>query len=194
MITKEDFLRDVSDHVMTVLQDHGVYRHIRFSRPNSGIYRFELTTFPDYLVISGDCGCYVFCRLPDMFDFFRVSELKINEGYWAEKLEAKDRRNGLREFSSKKVKAALEQNFNEWLSEQFLASGDEDAARLEFEHDVLNACEDENDFNSLGVVELGCGYECEAFRFSAHEFCDNFIWCLYAIAWGIQQYDKREAQ
>ncbi len=48
-ITEEGFLKDVSCHQMTVLRDEGVFRHVRFSRPDSSSYRFDLITWPRHL-------------------------------------------------------------------------------------------------------------------------------------------------
>lgn len=41
-------------------------------------------TWPGHLSITGDVGGYTFCRLRDMFEFFRGGQ--INPGYWGEKL------------------------------------------------------------------------------------------------------------
>ena len=70
--TEARFLGDVDWHVMTVLRDDGVHRHIRLKRPDSGSYWFDLITWPGTLCIDGDCGTYVFRRLEDMFQFFRT--------------------------------------------------------------------------------------------------------------------------
>lgn len=95
--TQEQFLKDVATHEMHILHEDGVYRHIRFKRPGTGCMHFDLITYPGYLVYSGDIGCYVFSRLDDMFEFFRSERkyktgdgLKINLGYWSEKLQATD--------------------------------------------------------------------------------------------------------
>ncbi len=67
-----EFLKDVSAHVMRVIRDDGAHRHLRFAAPTSSIYWFDVITYPGELVITGDCGTYVFRRLPDMFEFFRT--------------------------------------------------------------------------------------------------------------------------
>lgn len=101
---EKSFLRDVKDHVMEIRQDDGLYRSIRFQKPGRWTYGFDITTWPGYLCISGDMGCFVFARLPDMFEFFRGQKphikgdktLGINLGYWAEKVQAQDRPNPAR--------------------------------------------------------------------------------------------------
>lgn len=85
----ESFMRDVATHEMTVFRDDGLYRHIRFRRPNTMRTHFDLITYPGYLCYSGDMGTYVFSRLDDMFEFFRTDR-DINPGYWSEKLQAVD--------------------------------------------------------------------------------------------------------
>jgi hypothetical protein len=59
---KEQFLRDVSEHVLTVLRDDGADRHLRFRKPGTGCYGFDLLTWPGHLLITGDCGSYPRCR------------------------------------------------------------------------------------------------------------------------------------
>ena len=87
------FLGDVAQHEMTIIRDDGLYRHIRFKRPGSSAYWFDILTWPSRLCISGDMGDYVFSRLPDMFEFFRrepneKGAIPINPDYWGEKLVA----------------------------------------------------------------------------------------------------------
>src|ERR1035438_10338294 len=67
----ESFLADVAEHAMAVMQDNGVYRHLRFRKPGSSNMWFDLITWPGSLVISGDMGTWAFSRVEDMFAFFR---------------------------------------------------------------------------------------------------------------------------
>lgn len=126
--TQDRFERDVAAHQMTVLHEEGVYRHIRFGRPDSSSMHFDLITYPGYLVYSGDMGCYVFSRLRDMFEFFRTdrldtkdpSKLHINRGYWSEKLEAVDgnrRQAGATEFSPEKFRQVIKEYRLRWVRE-----------------------------------------------------------------------------
>ncbi|GGJ56127.1 hypothetical protein [Glutamicibacter ardleyensis] len=81
----QTFNKNLGDHVMTVLHDEGLYRHLRFKNPKNGFYWFDLITWPGNLTITGDMGTYTFARTEDMFTFFTG---QINTGYWAEKLRA----------------------------------------------------------------------------------------------------------
>src|ERR1039457_99476 len=82
---RERFERDTAEHEMTVIHDDGLYRHLRFQKPGSWIYGYDIVTWPGYLAITGDAGEYMFARLPDMFEFFAGND-RINPQYWAEKL------------------------------------------------------------------------------------------------------------
>jgi hypothetical protein len=73
---------------MEILQDEGVHRHVRFARPGTGMYSFNLVTWPGHLAVSGDVETFVFSREHDMFGFFGGNRRRINPGYWAEKVQA----------------------------------------------------------------------------------------------------------
>ena len=83
---KEFFLN--SDHELSILHDEGVYRHLQMKQPNTNNMWYDIVTYPNNLVISGDMGCCVFSRINDMFQFFRTDELSINYSYWSEKEQA----------------------------------------------------------------------------------------------------------
>lgn len=86
--TLQDFLNDVKNHELIIHKDDGIYRHITLRDPKTINLLFNITTFPDYLVITGDMGTITFSRVDDMFKFFRNDELNINPNYWAEKIQA----------------------------------------------------------------------------------------------------------
>lgn len=79
------------EHVMHVLHDDGLYRHLKFEHPSgTDIWRFHIVTWPGYLSISGDLESYTFCAAEDMLDFFThaIGPEGINAGYWAEKVRS----------------------------------------------------------------------------------------------------------
>lgn len=91
------FVSQIGEHEMTVLRDDGLYRHVRFARPGTSMYQFDLVTWPGYLAIGGDTDHFVFRRITDMFEFFGDGgssggfdhrEYGINPHYWSEKLVA----------------------------------------------------------------------------------------------------------
>jgi hypothetical protein len=191
-VTEEQFLDDVADHRMTIIRDDGIYRHVAFKRPGTSDMHFDLITWPMCLCYTGDMGTYVFRRLEDMFVFFRTSHpcqspedknLKINPSYWAEKLEAVDRTDGLKQYSPDKVRAEVK----EWLDN--LDASEE--LRQAVEDEVLSEADDQ-----YAAVEAIRNFEFEGeeifsdfFEVGIDEYTGRFIWCCYALAWGVQQYD-----
>ena len=45
---EERFLNDVSEHQITVIRDQDTDRHIRFRRPGTSCYGFDLITWPGH--------------------------------------------------------------------------------------------------------------------------------------------------
>jgi hypothetical protein len=87
--TSEDGTQSTRPHEMTVLHDEGLYRHLRFRSPDTGVYWFDLITWPGCLTVNGDCGTFTFSREEDMFGFFRGRQ--VNPQYWAEKVRGETR-------------------------------------------------------------------------------------------------------
>lgn len=193
--TEESFLKDVSKHVMTVLRDDGVHRHLRFKIPDSGNMYFDIVTYPHFLVYSGDMGCYVFSRLNDMFEFFRCrperekQNLYINLGYWAEKLEATDKPDGHEQYNSE----SLTNHVNEWLAEV-----EADAELRERVADEVLSYVDDGEIRARDALT---GFQHEdrypfqdSWECNFTEYTYRFVWCCYALAWAIRTYDQARAE
>jgi hypothetical protein len=205
--TEESFLKDVSNHSMKILKDDGVYRHLQFSNNGSWNQRFEIVTWPEFLAYSGDMGCFVFSRLNDMFEFFRTDRrdkehLGINLGYWAEKLEAIDRDGrspGVTQFSPENFRAAVEEQVQEWVEDYELSVEEAEELRENVEEYVTSR---ENDgeyearqaLENFSVTINGIVFEFRAWDWDFDEYTYRFIWCCYALAWGIQMYDKTKEE
>ena len=205
--TGKMFLKDVAGHKMTVLLDQGVHRSIRFAAEGKNSYfnHFVLTTWPWHLCISGDMGTFVFNRLEDMFEFFRTPSdkpgLYINTGYWEEKCEASDRRtNGTRVYDADRFKECVMDRFKEHefdnrkakascleqLKEEVLyAENEYEAHTLASRFRFYANPADEFNRERHPDFELTDFWECELKEYTYH-----YVWCCYAIAWGIRQYDK----
>lgn len=195
--TEDQFLKYVAEHQMTVIHEDGVHRHIRFSRPGTSCMHFDLITWPGSLCYTGDMGTYVFSRLHDMFEFFRTDreysekkgqKLSINLGYWAEKVQAPDKYDGLKKYDADKFR----QTIGEWLD-----SGEvSDAVREAVNDDVLSCADDGPD----RAMDAAMNFEHDGFTFRDFWECDlteyshRFVWCCYALAWGILQYDASSAE
>lgn len=186
---RERFERDTAEHEMTVRLDNGLYRHLRFQKPGSWTYGFDIVTWPGYLAIVGDAGDYLFARTADMFEFFEGDGERINPDYWGEKLqgpghdterrysEEKFRRRVVEWFEdvSEDMSAHESAALRDAVNEQIL--NDYDAARTESEaHRALR------DFEHDGQVIY------DSWEWDLRDFDPRFLWCCWAIAWGIAQY------
>jgi hypothetical protein len=214
MGSEQDFLMDVDKHQMQVIRDDGVYRHIRFKRLETSCMHFDLVTWPGYLAYTGDMGCYVFSRLSDMFEFFRTDRkyaarngatLSINLGYWSEKLQAVDgsRSNGsATEFSADKFRRVINEYRLNWVREyrhditqyerrelweavdSYVLSHIDDNEQVAMQHAY--------DFSfRVGRREFAFT---DLFEHNFTEYTHRFIWCCYALAWGIKQYDDAKIE
>ncbi len=191
-ITKEQFLKDVAEHQVTILRDDGLYRHVRFRKPGTICQWFDLITWPGYLCYCGDMGEYVFTRLPDMFEFFRRPDSRrgVDLRYWAEKCRAVDQVDGIKKYDADHAAARI----REWIED--VRDGEPEGHDY---HALMEAVEEEvlryvgdGEHELRRTVEA---FEHEGFRF--HDFWEvdlteytiRFVWCCYALVWGIAQYD-----
>lgn len=187
------FNRECGNHEMTVLHDDGLYRHLRFNTPAHSLYWFDLVTWPGYLTISGDFGCYTFARIGDMFEFFLLTGDSINPSYWAEKVKAGD----LRGYSDDSFTKHVTEHFEQYATRTSLDDTDRKALWDEVTEEVLG-CSDyevnardairhfrsDNDRFSDFDFEDAEGWEFEEFRW-------EFLLCCQAVIWGIGQYRKQ---
>ncbi|PXY91377.1 hypothetical protein [Gilliamella apis] len=195
--TLEQFLNDVKNHELTIHKNNGVYRHLTFKNPNDCNQYFNITTFPDYLIITGDMGALVFSRLHDMFDFFRSDDLKINPDYWAEKIRSTSwdaRIESYSEFDTDKVKENAKIYLNKYIQDNNLSEDDKEDLLEEFKFEILYS-EDEYE-----IVEAIRNFSFKDFKFDEfwesdyREFTGHYIWLCYAIVWGIKKFDDATSE
>ncbi len=198
---KEWFDNDILEHEMTVFLDEDVYRHIRFNKPGTGIQLFNLTTFPDHLCISGDMGTYVFSRVEDMFRFFRNGKMGINPSYWGEKLKSISTYGGYEKFNVDDFKESIEERFavyRDYLDDEELA----DKIWADIKANVIDYANDDGD----GFIAMSSAHEYkyedriedieirdifqDFWEHPCTRYEQNYIWCLHAIVYGINEYDK----
>lgn len=189
------FQRDTANHTMEVRLDNGLHRHLTFTENGSSIYRFDLITWPGFLCISGDMGCNVFSRLPDMFEFFRKRDGSINPRYWQEKIEDNGR-DSAQEFDPEAFRKLIKAELHQALK----SIADEEEAE-DLKHDVNSLLLDESDNGEhaawaavglwdderMPLEDFGENYN------TCRDFTVHYIWRCHAIAWGIQQYDQLKA-
>lgn len=215
IITEKQFLDEVKDHVLEVFRDDGVHRHIRLRKPGTMCYHFDLITWPGYLCFTGDMGTYVFRRLEDMFEFFRTDRrsaylaskgltLGVNFIYWAEKVEAGDRSstgNGIKEFSIETAHASVKE-YVESHTEGWAPDEDEEDEEVKAKALVrISSLQEELDSliystsDQWEFVEAVRSFEHDGFEFvdfweyGTEAYTYRFLWCCYALAFGIQKYD-----
>lgn len=181
--TEESFLKDVREHQIQVIRDDGEYRHVRFQKPGTYCMSFDLVTWPGYLAYSGDMGCYVFSRIRDMFAFFRgkpEGPLSINLGYWHEKVEAQARHDGVVEHSAER--------FRECVLEDSQDAPDDVKQAIELE--VLCHADEEHEAWQAVMNFSHNGWRFQDFwEHKCTEYTYRYVWCCYALVWGIRQYD-----
>jgi len=191
---KEQFLKDIKDFEITIENDNGLNRVISCRNKNGTFNRsFSIITWCNHLCISGDMGDFIYSRTEDMFDFFKQEELKINVDYWTEKMTSCSVFGGGSNrgtaYNSQKTKDNVlnyVKNNKDWYLDD-RQSLEEEIEDICFEdgdirvEDALN--EAFSDFNICpetlhDLMEYGVTYHTE--------------WCLYAIVWAIQEYDKNK--
>jgi hypothetical protein len=183
--TQERFLRDIEGHAMVILRDDGVHRHVRFKRPDTSCYYFDLITWPGYLCYTGDMGTFVFRRLEDMFAFFghdrkchasRGRTLAINLGYWGEKLVAVDA-NGAssggkaKEFDEGKFRRVINEYRVTWMRRAKEQGALDKEQRRELweqvQSEVLDRVEDGEHYATTAAYEFS--YRTEPYSAARHQ-------------------------
>lgn len=220
-MNEAEFLKDVGQHAMQVLRDDGVYRHIRFKRPESSSYYFDLITWPGAFCYTGDMGTFVFSRLKDMFEFFRADRdhgkrqgkgLFINPGYWSEKLLAVDGNRdkaSAKEFDADRFREAINEYRTSWMRQARDSGALDKTERRELweavDDQVLSALDEGGDRAMYAAYDFNWrpDYEYDRERPSWHfvdlfehrftRYTRTFLWCCYAMAWGIEKYDEARA-
>lgn len=158
-------------------------------------------------------GTFVFRRLQDMFEFFRTDreynqqkgrQLSINLGYWAEKVEAADKHDGLKRFDEELFDHAVKHDLMAWIRDYFSDTTKEERRELweAVLSDVIGAESSSSGvYKQVAVSDFSHKVNDTVGYFSFQDFWDHdtssysyrFQWCCYAIAWGIQMYDDAKA-
>lgn len=202
MVARERFRADTEQHEMRVLHDEGLYRHLRFQAPRTYIYGFDIITWPGHLAIAGDVQDHTFSRIPDMFDFFGGSDT-ISPDYWAEKITSRPDRAATRVFTVDAYRRTVE----EWLKEaveeigEGVDEGDPGDPGLRVVADLRLAVREqlldvEEPCDRRAAIERLEGFEHDrltirdAYEYDMREWDNHYLWCCWAIVWGIAEYRK----
>ncbi len=211
----DEFKETVANHKLTVHLDDGLYRHLALSQPDTNDRHFHVTTWPGYLCISGDMGCFVFSRLPDMFEFFRPGRsqgaIDINPGYWSEKVVSQSTfGGGIREFSNDQFRSAVEDSISDTYDDTpehelqlVLRAVLDEVGEVESEGEAIGKMMDLDTADIQLPEEIAFGEQdhpnglnpsdldfTDFWEATVTRYTDHYIWCCRAIVWAICQYDQ----
>lgn len=196
----EQFKSEIDKHQMQVIYDNGVNRHIRFKRPGSMNMHFDLITWPGYLCYTGDMGTFVFRRLQDMFQFFRREPgglYQIDMRYWAEKVEAGDKCDGIERFSEARFRADVRDFFEQSTEDTDKWTAEAKAALwARIENEVFWDLSNEGEhaaWSALRSFDHDKRWFFQDWERSCREYSHRFQWCCHALAWAINTYDMAKA-
>ncbi|MCT2385142.1 hypothetical protein [Erwinia pyrifoliae] len=200
------FIRDISSHQLTVIRDDGLYRHLRFARPNTNAYQFDIVTWPGYLTVTGDMGTWTFSRIADMFNFFTADHdgkresFQINPGYWSEKFESgagcRHTDSPCYEFDETALIKALDEWHTEWLSGSGADEDESDKAEVAEKiisltwESFSNANQAYAAVDAADLPDFDMSYVFEGL--SMHRYTFHYLWICYAIVWGIERYRNKK--
>ncbi|MGH3745790.1 MAG: hypothetical protein ACRDT8_00140 [Micromonosporaceae bacterium] len=199
----ERFKRETAEHKMTILHDDGLYRHLRFRRGESDMYRFDLITVPGTLIFQGDGESYVFSRRPDMFEFFRDCRTTADFGgpygihpqYWAEKITSDASR--VKRYDEDLFRAAIVDETKQAIRDRVAPRGfgravheflTDDWIDLSFEHNAYGEL-DRFEYKGFRFPDLFDGDWYERSR----DYHWWYLWACHAIVAGIVSYDTARA-
>lgn len=199
--TREDeatrrFPQDTAEHVLRIVHDDGLFRHLECRKPGTYVYGFNITTWPGYLAITGDMGSYTFCRLDDMFAFFRNPRGRINPSYWREKLVAISRE-GAEKYDPQQFRETIVSLYKNWLESyrDDFTTAQRRGIRDQIREDVFAVEDDElaayREARCFEILDHRPFSEIWDYNLKSHTF--HFIWCCWAIVWAIGQYDAQKA-
>jgi hypothetical protein len=200
---EQAFLSEVTEHRMTIMKDEGLYRHVKFARPDSSMYRFDLVTWPGHLVICGDLEDYHFARTPDMFTFFRNNPDRphsINPDYWAQKLTGHRQQAETYSFDAFKTSVTWDFLWNR----DSIPDGQRRRVWRAIREEIFDDPDVQHSREAAyqAVTEFNVWLPGESRGESIFRFHDtyelnftdwdwHFLISLHAIVWGIKQYDTR---
>ncbi len=188
----ERFAKETAEHVMSVLHDDGLYRHLRFRAPESSFYWFDLVTWPGHLAVGGDVDWFVFSRVEDMFTFFRRNgnDHGINPDYWSEKLQ--DGRERAMQHSETVFKEAVMEELKRRPVPN-LTDEQREARRELLERIADGDGQWAETAREMVADAEQAGLMSDAWELSFKDWDWSFLWCCHAIVSGIAQYDAAKA-
>lgn len=200
---QERFAGDTAEHELIVLRDDGLYKHLRFKKPGTGMYRYDLVTWPGFLTFCGDMGTLVFARDEDMLRFFRSNPdrpaYRISADYWSEKVQDEGREL-VRRFSLDVLKASIEQRVKDRIDYYPIPSREVEKLNAQLEQEVFAVFEWEGEPGGMTALrdfqfDWTDANGPHSFRFEDYYELDRtewdfrYLWACHGIVTGIDKYD-----
>jgi hypothetical protein len=193
------FAKDTAGHQMTVLHDDGLYRHLRFMKPQA---RQHLPLRPDHLagLPAPSAGTSAAAATPSPASRTCSSSSGVNDGinpdYWSEKLAGDRRRVETGRTRRQLVRAvrSSERRCSECRSQRRRTR--EGIGRPRSPADILD-CDLHR--RGTGRARSWSTSATKNWQLRRHVGVErsrdwdwSFLWACHAIVWGIAQYDARE--
>lgn len=177
---RRGFDSQTDSHVLEIIRDDDVYRHLRCQAPGTIMWGWDVITWPGYLTVSGDLGHRVFRRVPDMLlDFFSGP---ISTSYWLEKCVSSD--GPSRVVSAARVKGLTADRYNELRDEGELTT--ENIRALRHLEAVAEEKDGSDQFEELGAAAYKVWGDLSDFNCAGPSYGDLLI--LLAIEWTRARY------
>jgi hypothetical protein len=196
-LSHDDFMASMSLHKMTVLRDDELYKHIRFAAPNEFENAFEVMSFPYHVLITGDMGCYTFSREKDMFEWFvkghcaPIKRPEIEVSRWFAKMVSKDAAISAKHYYLPAVIESIEEaksNYTEGRGDCSLEV-EQFNELLEWKEYGAEKLLDEMQEFYLDSISVSPFQDLE--RDCYEVYSTHFVWCCYALNYGIGTYRKQ---
>lgn len=181
------FQQESSKHELSVIHEDGLYRHLRMQTPGTGVWSWDIITWPGYLATVGDvANGYLFSRDADMIEFFTRPVYARN--YYSDGSPQIDFR-----YWREKICGPARKSIYEWDRDKFLAHAREHISNPIYER---SSEEQEDLLFSAGLVES----QEEAYQWifdhvvdydewDMNEFDLHFLFTCYAIDATVERYN-----
>lgn len=194
---RRQFESETTEHALTVLHDDGLYRHLRCAQPGTGMWAWQIVTWPGYLTICGDIGSgFTFYRLDDMFEFFHWTgePFRINPGYWAEKLPRSIK---YQDFSEEMFAEVTRRQAKDYAERSI----DDEASLARFNAEVEELIEspfeylsDESAHEAVRTFTFdGKRVFSDTWEWEFTDYTHDFLLACFAICWAIEKYKAAKA-
>lgn len=208
------FQEETADHQLVIAHEDGLYRDLRVQAPQTSMWGWGVITWPGHLATFGDIADgYMFRRLKDMLDFFRVDKHLqsyysdgapcIDFHYWAEKLTG-GRAQDVQMYSSEAFIRAVEQclDESETLSEEAISAEEHGfkhsllkQQRQDYLEEAKQSSETEEQASQFLYSRAGDGViDHDFFEINIRDWDIHFLFTCWAIALTVELYDAADSE